>query len=314
MAQKIITVFGATGNQGGSTASAVFNIPALSSKYKIRAITRDPSKPSSQALASKGAELAKADVNDVESVKAAVAGSYGVFAVTNYWETQSKETEVQQGKNVVDACKAAGVSHLVWSTLPHVTTLTKGELSKVEHFDSKAEVKEYAEQVKGDMIVSYYMPGYFMSNLLTIIKPDEQTGDPTLSMPWNAQSTWIPMVDIQKDTGLFTMGLIEAGSAANGVAVQGCGEWLHPQDIVDTLSKIKGKEVKFVEQPASVESAAKLGNKIAEEIQQNMLLIRDWSYFGKGTEKKQAESDKFLVQGSSKTTFKEFAEKAQWRF
>ncbi|KIW23908.1 uncharacterized protein PV07_12070 [Cladophialophora immunda] len=314
MAQKIITVFGATGNQGGSTASAIFNNPSLSSKYKVRAITRDTSKPAAQALASKGAELAKADINDIESVKAAVAGSYGVFAVTNYWETQSKDAEIKQGKNIVDACKAAGVKHLVWSTLPHVTKLTHGELTKVEHFESKAEVAEYAEQVKGDMMVSYYMPGYFMSNLKTQIKPDEQTGVLTLTLPWNPQNTWVPLIDIQSDTGLFTVGLLEAGSAANGVYVHGVGEWVHPQEIVDTLSKLKGKEIKFVEQPATVESAAKIGNKIAEELAQNMMLIRDWSYYGKGTEKTQAESDKYLVPGSKKVSWREFAEQAKWPF
>jgi uncharacterized protein YbjT (DUF2867 family) len=158
MSQKIITVFGATGNQGGSTASAIFNSPDLSSKYKVRAITRDPKKPAAQALASKGAELAQADLNDVESVKKAVDGAYGVFAVTNYWESMSKEVEETQGRNIVDACKAAGVKHLIWSTLPHVGKLTNGELSKVEHFESKAEVAEYAEKHKDDMMVSYFMP------------------------------------------------------------------------------------------------------------------------------------------------------------
>ena len=245
MSQKIITVFGATGNQGGSTASAIFNNADLNSKYKVRAITRDPSKPAAQALASKGAELAQADINDAESVKAAISGSYGVFAVTDYWQSMNKDIETKQGKNIVDACKAAGVKHLIWSTLPHVGKLTNGELTKVEHFESKADVAEYAEQVKGDMLVSYYMPGYFMSNLTQQFKPDEQGGAFTLSLPWNAQNTWVPMHDIRKDTGLFTVGLLEAGSAANGVHVQGSSEWMHPQEVVDQLSQITGKEIKF---------------------------------------------------------------------
>ncbi|KAG9776185.1 hypothetical protein KCU88_g4950, partial [Aureobasidium melanogenum] len=284
MAQKIITVFGATGNQGGSTLSAILNNPELSAKYKIRAITRDPSKPSAQALASKGAELAKADLTDLASVKSAIAGSYGVFAVTNYWEKMSKEGEFQQGRNIVDACKEQGIKHLVWSSLPHVTKLTDGHLAKVEHFDSKAEVAEYAEQVKGeDMIVSYFMPGYFMSNLPSMINPDPETGVVTLSAPWNPTETWVPMIDIQKDTGAFTAGLFEAGAEANGVYVQG----------------IKGKEVRFVEQPATVESAAQLGNRIAEELTQNMILIRDYSYYGKGTEKKQAEIPPAATSGTN---------------
>ena len=314
MSQKIITVFGATGNQGGSTVSAILNNPSLASKYKVRAITRDTSKPGAQALAAKGAELAKADLNDIASVKTAISGSYGVFAVTNYWETQSKAIETQQGKNIVDACKEEGIRHLIWSSLPHVTTLTNGELAKVEHFDSKAEVAEYAEKVKGDMIVSYFMPGYFMSNTLSQFKPNEQTGVVTLSQPWNATQTWLPMLDIQKDTGLFTAGIYEAGAEANGAFVQGVSEWLHPQQVTDTLSQITGRDVQFVEQPGSVESAAKLGNKIAEELTQNMLLIRDYSYFGKGTEMKQAESDRFLVQGAKKNTWKGFAEKQQWKW
>ncbi|KIX03250.1 uncharacterized protein Z518_06802 [Rhinocladiella mackenziei CBS 650.93] len=314
MAHKIITVFGATGNQGGSTISAIMNTPSLSSQYKIRAITRDPSKPGAQALASKGAELAKADLNDVASVKSAIAGSYGVFAVTNYWESASKEVEFNQGKNIVDACKEEGVKHLVWSCLPHVEKMTHGELTKVEHFDSKAEVAEYAEKVKGDMMVSNFMPGFFMSNLLGMIQPDPKTGIPTLARPWNPTQTWVPMIDIQADTGLFTAGLFAAGAAADGVYVQGVSEWVHPQQITDTLSQVKGREVKFVEVPATVESTAKIGNKIAEELTENMILIRDYSYFGKGTEKKQAESDKFLVQGAQKNTWKGFAEKAPWKW
>ncbi|KAK5269449.1 hypothetical protein LTR99_006883 [Exophiala xenobiotica] len=316
MTQKVITVFGATGNQGGSTASVIFSSPDLSAKYKVRAITRDPSKPAAQALASKGTELAKADLDDLESVRSAIAGSYGVFAVTNYWEKASKSAEIQQGKNIVDACKEEGVKHLVWSCLPNVTKLTDGELSKVEHFDSKAEVAEYAEQVKGDdMIVSYFMPGFFMSNLTQQFQPDKEgTGVVTLSQPWNPTETWVPMLDIQRDTGLFTAGLFEAGSKANGVFVQGVSEWVHPKDITDQLSQITGREVKFVEKPASVESAAQLGNKIAEELTQNMILIRDYSYFGKGSEKKQGESDEFLLPGAKRNTWKAFAQNIQWQW
>jgi len=107
--RKIITVFGATGNQGGSVSKVFFDDPSLHSKYNIRAVTRDPTKDSAKALAEKGAELVKADLDDQESLKKAFAGSYGVFAVTNFWEHGLKQKEIQQGKNVVDAAKAAGV-------------------------------------------------------------------------------------------------------------------------------------------------------------------------------------------------------------
>ena len=54
---KLLTVFGATGNQGGSIIKAVLADPALSNEFKIRAITRDTSKPAAKALADKGVEL-----------------------------------------------------------------------------------------------------------------------------------------------------------------------------------------------------------------------------------------------------------------
>ena len=152
--KKLLTIFGATGNQGGSVISVILSSTKLSSEFALRAVTRDPSKPNAQALASRGVELTKADLNDASSIASAIQGSYGVFAVTDYWQTANKATEVTQGKNIVDACKEAGVKHLVWSSLPHVTNMTNGEFTKVEHFDSKAEVAEYAASVKADMIVS----------------------------------------------------------------------------------------------------------------------------------------------------------------
>lgn len=54
---KLITVFGATGNQGGSIVKAILADSALSKEFKIRGITRDVSKPAAQALAKQGVEL-----------------------------------------------------------------------------------------------------------------------------------------------------------------------------------------------------------------------------------------------------------------
>lgn len=54
---KLITVFGATGNQGGSVIKAILNDAVLSKEFKIRAITRDVNKPAAQALAAKGIEV-----------------------------------------------------------------------------------------------------------------------------------------------------------------------------------------------------------------------------------------------------------------
>lgn len=50
------TVFGSTGNQGGSVVRAILNHPQLSKEWKVRGITRNPNKPDAQAMVAKGVE------------------------------------------------------------------------------------------------------------------------------------------------------------------------------------------------------------------------------------------------------------------
>ena len=310
--KKLLTIFGATGNQGGSVINTVLGSSSLSSKYALRAITRDPSKPNAKSLADKGVDLAKADLNDPGSISAAIKGSYGVFAVTNYWETMDKQIEYQQGVNIVDACRAQGVKHLVWSALPHATKISGGTLTKIEHFDSKAEVAEYAEKTKGEgeLMVSNFMPGYFMSNVS--IKPAEDGSDSyAISLPWDPEETWVGMMNIRVDTGKFVTGLWEAGAKANGQYVQGVSQWVHPKQIVEEISKVTGKKVDFVQTEMTAQIADTLP-KIPAELSENMILIRDYSYYGKGAEGRQEESDRFFLEGEKKATWEAFAKSAKW--
>ena len=59
MAQQLLTVFGATGNQGGSLIAHVLQHPVLSKKYKLRGITRDVNKPAAVALKEKSVEVVR---------------------------------------------------------------------------------------------------------------------------------------------------------------------------------------------------------------------------------------------------------------
>lgn len=293
---KILTVFGATGTQGGSVIAAVLANSKLSSEYKLRGISRDPSKPNAQKLSSQGVEMVTADMNDTGALQSAISGSHAVFATTNYWETQSKETEVQQGKNVADVSAAAGVKHLIWASLPHVTKLTNGELTHVDHFDGKAEVEEYIESMKGKsgLVASYWRPGFFMSNLKGWIQPDPLSGLPTLKLPWNAETTQVALLDAVGDAGKFVAGLLLADpKSVDGFRADGTSEWTTPSQIVTTLSEISGTKVVFQEITPE-EYKGYLPPPIANEMTENLVLIRDWSYFGKGAEKKQDDINKVL--------------------
>lgn len=47
----------------------------------------------------------QADLNDPSTLKNVMKEAYAVFAVTNYWESRSAETEIKQGKAMADAAK-----------------------------------------------------------------------------------------------------------------------------------------------------------------------------------------------------------------
>ncbi len=54
---KLLTVFGATGQQGGNLIDYVLRHPELSTIYRIRGVTRDVTKPAALALREKGVDV-----------------------------------------------------------------------------------------------------------------------------------------------------------------------------------------------------------------------------------------------------------------
>src|SRR4029434_1729684 len=171
--KKIIAVVGATGAQGGGLARAILADP--NGGFALRAITRDTSKDKAKALAAKGAEVVSANLDDVDSLKKAFAGAHGVYAVTNFWEHFSAEKEKAQAKNIADAAKAAGVKHVVWSTLEDTRQFMSAddkrmpmlqEKYRVPHFDAKAEANAFFQGVPSTMLVTcFYWDNLFMFGL-----------------------------------------------------------------------------------------------------------------------------------------------------
>src|SRR5512145_1023567 len=138
MNDKIIAVTGATGQQGGAVARKL-----LADGWKVRALTRDANKPAAQELASLGAEVVPGDMENRAELAAAFKGAYGVFSVQNFWlPGVGFEGEIRQGKNVADAAKAAGVQHLVYSS---VGAARRGMGQK--HFESKWIIEQYIQSL-----------------------------------------------------------------------------------------------------------------------------------------------------------------------
>lgn len=81
--KKLLVIIGITGAQGGSVAKVFLEDHP---DWRIRGITRDPSKPSSAHLLKAGVELVAADLNNVASLQSAFRDADAIFAVTDFWQ------------------------------------------------------------------------------------------------------------------------------------------------------------------------------------------------------------------------------------
>jgi uncharacterized protein YbjT (DUF2867 family) len=150
MEKKVIAVLGATGAQGSGLVRAILADP--DGGFAARAITRDVNSAGARELAALGAEVVAADVDDEASIARAFEGAYGAYCVTFYWAHFSPEKELAQAAAMARAARAAGVKHVVWSTLEDTRALvpltdarmpTLMEKYKVPHFDAKGEANHF---------------------------------------------------------------------------------------------------------------------------------------------------------------------------
>jgi uncharacterized protein YbjT (DUF2867 family) len=153
MNDKVIAVTGATGLQGGAVARKL-----LAEGWKVRALTRDSNKPGAKELASLGADIVPGDMDNRAELDVTFKGAYGVFSVQNFWlPNVGFEGEIRQGKNVADAAKAAGVSHLVYSS---VGAAHRGMGQK--HFESKWIIEQHIQSL--DIPYTILRPAAFYEN------------------------------------------------------------------------------------------------------------------------------------------------------
>jgi len=309
--KKVLVVFGATGVQGGSVVKAVLGDAKMREAWTVRGVTRDVSKPSAKALESLGAETVAADLNDVSTLKNAMKGAYGVFAVTNYWESRSAEVEVKQGKAMADAAKVAGVQHFIFSSLLNVTELSGGKLAHVKHFDSKAAIEAYIREI--GIPASFFLPGFYMSNLpgkmLRQLAPNNTW---TLGLPIPTSAP-VPLLDTEKDTGKFVKGILLNREKALGKRIYGATDYYTVEEIVKEFKEQypeAGKDATAVQLPHAVFkgilAAAGTPEESAEELLQNMRLMSEYGYYG-GADLKQ--SHEVLVD--KLTTWKDFMAKSE---
>ncbi len=247
MTKKIIAVIGATGWQGGGLCEAILGDP--NGGFACRAITRDPSKEKAQALAAKGAEVVSANLDDEASLEKAFAGAYGVYGVTNFWEHFSAEKEKAQAKNIANAARAAGVKHVIWSTLEDTRKLMAPDDKRmpflqgkyrVPHFDAKAEANAFFEGLPVTFLVtSFYWDNIYMFGLAP------KKGDDGVYR-WAFPLGDAKMAGIAAgDIGRCAYGIFKAGQQHIGKTVGITGENLTIGEMSEKLGKVLNINVEY---------------------------------------------------------------------
>ncbi len=234
---KLISVFGATGAQGKSVSLAL-----LDDGFKVRALTRNPEGDGAKILLEKGCEVTKVDMDDAGSIRKAIGGSYGVFAVTNYWGLLAEnadtalERDIKQGKAIGDACKEEGVQHLVFSGLEHVQEIIG---KSCPHFDGKGIVEKYLDEIKipnTSTRVSFYF-----ENFLTFPPQKGEDGTFTMTWPMNGDMDAISVADL----GGVVAKILNNPDKSIGKKPGLSGDKMTMSEYAAIISEVTGKTLKY---------------------------------------------------------------------
>lgn len=246
---KIIAVVGATGRQGGGMARAVLADPG--GGFTVRALTRDPSSDGARELAVAGAEVVAADLNDPASVRAAFTGAYGAFCHTFYWDDLSPETELRHARAMADAAAAAGLHHVVFSTLEDTRQLSplddqriptlRGRY-KVPFYDGKADAEVTFRE--SGIPTTFLRTALFWENLIAFGFGPHRGADGTLALTYALGNARMPAI-AARDIGKVAYTVFRRPGEFAGQTISIAGEHLTGHQMADQLTRALGEQVRY---------------------------------------------------------------------
>jgi uncharacterized protein YbjT (DUF2867 family) len=231
MAPKLtVVVTGSTGKQGGAVARGL-----LERGHAVRAVTRDTNSSQAKSLASAGATLVAASLEDTAAITKALEGATSLFAMTTPFGGGT-EVETRQGVSAADAAKAAGV-HLVFTSVNSANRQTG-----VPHFDSKYEVEKHISKI--GVRATILGPAFFMENLY-FGKEQLAKGIYAVALPATRTLAQIAVADI----GAVAVRVLEDAARFTGKRFDLAGDDLTGNDVVSILSRVTGRPFSYFQVP-----------------------------------------------------------------
>ena len=247
--KKIITIFGATGAQGGGLARAILNDP--NSEFSARVVTRDVHSDKARQLADMGAEVVAADVDDKDSIRKALKGAYGAYFVTFFWAHLSPEKEYDEAVNMAEAAKDAGLKHVIWSTLEdtrkwvpikdnRMPTL-QGKY-KVPHFDAKGAANQLF--IKAGVPTTFLVASFYWENMIYFGMGPQRGDDGKLSITFPMGNKKLAGIGAE-DIGKCAYGIFRNGDSLIGKTIGVAGEHLSVGDMAKEMSDTFNEKITY---------------------------------------------------------------------
>jgi uncharacterized protein YbjT (DUF2867 family) len=247
--KKIIAVAGATGAQGGGLVRAI--LEDRDGGFAARALVRDPQSDKAKELARQGAEVVTADIDDEASLTRALQGAHGAYFVTFFWAHFSPDKEKTEARNMARAAKAAGVKHVIWSTLEDTRQwipLSDDRMPtlmgayKVPHFDAKGESNQ--EFAGAGVPTTYMLTSGYWENFIHFGMGPKRGADGKLAIAFPTGDRKIPWIGAE-DIGRCAYGIFKEGSATIGKTIGVSGEHLSGEELAQGFSKALGESVQY---------------------------------------------------------------------
>lgn len=236
--QRLFAVIGATGQQGGATTRAL-----LAAGARVRVLVRDPQAQPAHALADRGAEAVRADIDDPASLRSAFTGVDGLFAMTTFAGPKGTQGEVEHGKQIADAAREVDLTHVVYSSVGGAERATG-----IPHFESKRRVEEYLSCL--GLSTSFVRPTFFMENFTHFLAPTQEDGVVVLRAPL-APGVPLQMVAVEDIGAVAAAALLDHASVPGG-AMEIAGDELTGEQIAAVYGEWAGLPARFEALPLSV--------------------------------------------------------------
>jgi uncharacterized protein YbjT (DUF2867 family) len=240
---KKVLVVGGTGMQG----SAVADLLLSKGTYNVTVMSRNKKSDKAIAYKEQGANIVEADLDDYPSLVKAMENIDALFLVINFWTIgdyttsmdEKKNREINQGINVINAAKEAGVKQIVYSSVGGTAR------DSHPHVVSKAAIENYLEA--SGLEYAIFQPVWILENFTTFLKDEIMKGHLNVMIEDNAALQVLAVADL----AVFVEKAFANPKEWNSLKIELAGDEISGNDMAAILSDVTSKGIAFTPTPVT---------------------------------------------------------------